>query len=116
MGASSKTFAGLTGIGDLIVTCTSHHSRNLRAGRLIGKGYSVKEAQEEVKMVVEGVKTCQAAYKLSKTLQVEMPITEQLFHALFKGKDAKLAVEDLMLRSRTHESEQILNDMHLKYL
>ncbi len=116
MGASALTFAGLAGVGDLIVTCTSMHSRNRRAGILIGQGKSLDKALKEIGMVVEGVKTCQAAYKLSKTLQVEMPITEQLFHVLFKGKDAKLAVEDLMLRSRTHESEQILNDMHLKYL
>lgn len=76
MGALPSTFAGLTGIGDLIVTCTSMHSRNRRAGILIGQGKTLDEALNTVGMAVEGVKTCQAAYELAKKLDVEMPITE----------------------------------------
>lgn len=105
MGASSKTFAGLTGIGDLIVTCTSNHSRNLRAGRLIGKGYSVKEAQEEVKMVVEGISATRAAKEIADKYKVNMPIIQEAYNILFKEKDCKEAVYDLMTRSRKHETE-----------
>lgn len=105
MGASSKTFAGLTGIGDLIVTCTSNHSRNLRAGRLIGKGYTVKKAQEEVKMVVEGISATRAAKELADKYKVSMPIIQEAYKILFKGKECKKAVYDLMTRSRKHETE-----------
>jgi len=109
MGALPNTFAGLTGIGDLIVTCTSMHSRNRRAGILIGQGKTLDEALNTVGMAVEGVKTCQAAYELAKKLDVEMPITEQLYQVLFKGKSPEEAVKDLMLRSKTFESEEGLN-------
>lgn len=105
MGARSKTFAGLTGIGDLIVTCTSSHSRNLRAGRLIGKGYTVKEAQNEVKMVVEGISATRAAKELADKHHVSMPIIHEAFNILFEGKDCRKAVYDLMTRSRKHETE-----------
>ncbi|MGI6622192.1 MAG: NAD(P)H-dependent glycerol-3-phosphate dehydrogenase [Clostridiaceae bacterium] len=105
MGANSKTFSGLTGIGDLIVTCTSKHSRNLRAGYLIGKGYSVQEAQNEVKMVVEGISATRVAKELSEKYKVNMPISQEAYKILFKGKDCKKAVYDLMTRSRKHESE-----------
>jgi len=110
MGALPSTFAGLTGIGDLIVTCTSMHSRNRRAGILIGQGKTLDEALNTVGMAVEGVKTCQAAYELAKRLGVEMPITEQLYYVLFEGKSPEEAVEDLMLRSKTFESEEGLNN------
>ena len=109
MGALPSTFAGLTGIGDLIVTCTSMHSRNRRAGILIGQGKTLDEALNTVGMAVEGVKTCHAAYELAKRLDVEMPITEQLYYVLFEGKSAEEAVEDLMLRSKTFESEEGIN-------
>ncbi len=103
MGAKAETFAGLSGIGDLIVTCTSLHSRNNRAGILLGKGYSLEETLAEIKMVVEGVNTAKAAYNLSRKYDVSMPITTEAFNILFKGKDAKKAVLDLMTRTRTAE-------------
>ena len=107
LGASALTFAGLSGIGDLIVTCTSMHSRNQRAGILIGKGMPAEQALSEIGMVVEGVKTCKAAYELAKSLNIEMPITEQLYQILYMGKDPASAVNDLMLRDKTHESEKL---------
>ncbi len=111
LGAKSQTFSGLTGIGDLIVTCTSVHSRNRRAGILIGQGKSVQEALDEVKMVVEGVATTKPAYELSKSLNVSMPITTEAYNVLFMGKDPKKAVKDLMMRDRTHETEEIAEDI-----
>jgi len=107
MGGKTQTFAGLTGIGDLIVTCTSMHSRNRRAGILIGQGYSVEAALNEVKMVVEGVVTAKAAYELSLKYNVSMPITEEAYKVLFEGKSAKEAVVDLMERGKKHEIEDI---------
>ncbi|HZJ82249.1 MAG TPA: NAD(P)H-dependent glycerol-3-phosphate dehydrogenase [Clostridia bacterium] len=109
MGAQASTFAGLTGIGDLIVTCTSMHSRNRRAGIMIGQGKSLDETLASIGMAVEGVKTCEAAYSLAKIKGVEMPITEQLYEILFKDKNPKEAVEDLMLRNKTFESEEGFN-------
>lgn len=103
MGAKPETFAGLSGVGDLIVTCTSMHSRNHRAGILLGKGYTLKEALDEVQMVVEGVNTIGAAYNLSKKYDVSMPITSESYKILFEGKDPKHAVIDLMTRSKTAE-------------
>jgi glycerol-3-phosphate dehydrogenase (NAD(P)+) len=107
MGADTYTFAGLSGIGDLIVTCTSMHSRNRRAGILIGQGKSVDEAISEVKMVVEGVKTTKAAYELSQKYDVEMPITEKLYEVLFNCKNPKYAVSELMMREKTMEAHEI---------
>ena len=104
MGGSPETFSGLTGIGDLIVTCASMHSRNRRAGILIGKGYTMDEAMKEVKMVVEGVYSARAARALSKKYQVSMPIVEQVNEVLFDGKPAKDALYDLMLRDRWAEN------------
>ncbi len=106
MGAREETFHGLSGIGDLIVTCTSMHSRNRRAGILIGQGKSMEEAQSEVKMVVEGVKTCRAAYDLAKKIGVEMPIVEQAYQVLFEGVTPKEAVKNLMGRDKKHETEK----------
>ncbi|MDM5316094.1 NAD(P)H-dependent glycerol-3-phosphate dehydrogenase [Fictibacillus sp. b24] len=107
MGANPLTFSGLTGIGDLIVTCTSVHSRNWRAGNMLGKGMKLDDVLENMGMVVEGVRTTQAAYELSKREEVEMPITQVLYDVLFNGKGAKQAVDDLMQRSRTHEVEDV---------
>lgn len=104
MGGSPETFSGLTGIGDLIVTCASMYSRNRRAGILIGKGYTMDEAMKEVKMVVEGVYSARAARALSKKYQVSMPIVEQVNEVLFDGKPAKDALYDLMLRDRRAEN------------
>lgn len=105
MGAKQQTFAGLAGIGDLIVTCTSMHSRNRRAGILIGQGKQVAEALKEVKMVVEGYYTTEPVYRISQKLDVSMPITTEAFEILFNGKDARQAVSDLMSRDKTHELE-----------
>jgi glycerol-3-phosphate dehydrogenase (NAD(P)+) len=105
LGANINTFSGLTGVGDLIVTCTSMHSRNRRAGILIGEGKSVDEALKEVKMVVEGVITTKAAYKLAQKAEVEMPIINEAYNVLFNGKDPALAVNDLMTRDKKFESD-----------
>ncbi|AND85106.1 NAD(P)H-dependent glycerol-3-phosphate dehydrogenase [Clostridium tyrobutyricum] len=104
LGGKKETFSGLTGIGDLIVTCTSMHSRNRRAGILIGKGKSAKEAVEEVGMVVEGIKACRAFYKLKNKLNVQMPITDSLYKVLFEKKDAKQVVYELMTRDKKDEN------------
>ena len=103
MGAKSETFLGLSGVGDLIVTCTSMHSRNRRAGILLGKGMSLKEALDEVKMVVEGVNTAEAALALGRKYNVSMPIVEEANKILFEGKSARLAVTDLMTRDKKAE-------------
>lgn len=107
MGGKYETFSGLTGIGDLIVTCASMHSRNRRAGILIGKGYTMEEAMKEVQMVVEGVYSAKAAMALSKKYQVPMPIVEQVNDVLFYGKSAKEAVQDLMLRDKRIEHSDL---------
>ncbi len=104
MGGKMQTFAGLSGIGDLIVTCESMHSRNRRAGILIGKGLSAQEAMQEVQMVVEGVYSAKAALALAKKYDVSMPIVEKVNEILFDGKKAQDAVNDLMLRDKTIES------------
>ena len=105
MGGRAETFAGLSGIGDLIVTCTSNHSRNHNAGYLIGQGKSYQEAMDEVKMVVEGVYSAKAALKLAEKYGVEVPITEQVNHVLFDGVAAKDAVLSLLVRNRTSECQ-----------
>lgn len=87
MGGKAETFAGLSGIGDLIVTCTSMHSRNRRAGILLGQGKSLEETLAEVKMVVEGVNTVQAACHLAEKYHVDLPITQAINDVLFHGKD-----------------------------
>ena len=103
MGADPMTFTGLTGIGDLIVTCASMHSRNRRAGILIGKGYTKDEAMAEVQMVVEGVYAAKAAHKLAEKYNVEMPIVEQVNAVLFDDKKPSEAVKELMLRDKKIE-------------
>ena len=108
MGGSPETFSGLTGIGDLIVTCASMHSRNRRAGILIGKGYTMEEAMKEVNMVVEGVYSARAARALSEKYQVSMPIVEQVNQVLFEGKSAKDALYELMLRDRRMENSDLV--------
>ncbi|WP_040211618.1 NAD(P)H-dependent glycerol-3-phosphate dehydrogenase [Clostridium polynesiense] len=104
LGGRAETFSGLTGMGDLIVTCTSVHSRNRRAGILIGKGMNLDETLKEVGMVVEGVKACRAFYKVKEELNVEMPITDILYKVLFDGKDPKDGVEELMSRDKKSET------------
>ncbi|KMJ59769.1 glycerol-3-phosphate dehydrogenase [Bacillus sp. LL01] len=113
LGANPLTFLGLTGMGDLIVTCTSVHSRNWRAGNMLGKGMKLEEVLENMGMVVEGVRTTKAAYQLSQKLQVKMPLTSALYHVLFDGVDPKDAVDELMSRSKTTELDdlaQLLGD------
>lgn len=111
MGAKPLTFAGLSGIGDLIVTCTSMHSRNRRAGILIGQGKSVSEAVKEVNMVVEGINTTKSTYELAKKIGVEMPITRELYLTLFADKDPREALNDLMLREQKHEMEEVVDKL-----
>lgn len=107
MGANPITFAGLAGLGDLIVTCTSAHSRNRRAGIAIGRGSTVEQALDLVGMVVEGVRTTRAARRLFTRYDAEMPITEQIYRVLFEGLSPGAAVNNLMRRGRTHEMEEV---------
>lgn len=105
MGGKAETFSGLSGIGDLIVTCTSMHSRNRRAGILIGQGMSVDEAQKTVNMVVEGVRSCKAAKELADRKGVEMPIITEAYNVLFNGQNPADAITNLMSRKKKNESE-----------
>ena len=104
MGARPDTFYGLSGIGDLIVTCASVHSRNRKAGFLMGQGRSMQEAMDEVNMVVEGVFSAKAGRELAEKYGVEMPIIEQVNRVLFEGKTPAEAVSDLMVRDKKIES------------
>ncbi len=108
MGGKYSTFSGLSGIGDLIVTCTSKHSRNRSAGYLIGQGKTYTEAMDEVKMVVEGVYSAKAALALSKKYNISMPIVEQVNKVLFEDIPAREAVMSLLLRDRAVESEDLV--------
>ena len=105
MGAHRDTFAGLAGVGDLIVTCTSMHSRNRRAGILIGQGKSAQEAMAEVGAVVEGYYAAKGAYELGKAKNIDMPITEAAYKVLYEGADVQDAVRALLNRSRKAEPE-----------
>jgi glycerol-3-phosphate dehydrogenase (NAD(P)+) len=109
MGANPLTFSGLTGIGDLIVTCTIVHSRNWRAGNLLGKGKNLQEVLDNMGMVVEGVRTTQAAWQLAQKYDVNMPITNALYNLLFNHADPKETVDALMARVKTHEMEDLSN-------
>jgi len=112
LGADISTFAGLSGIGDLIVTCTSMHSRNRRAGIMIGQGKSLEETLKEIQMVVEGITATEVAYKISIEKNIDMPITAEIYKVLFEGKDINEAIKSLMTRTKKHETEDL---MHLKY-
>lgn len=114
MGANPLTFSGLTGIGDLIVTCTSVHSRNWRAGNMLGKGQSLEEVLANMGMVVEGVRTTKAAYQLAKKMDVTMPITFALYDVLFNNQSPKEAVDNLMTRGRTNEMADLFNFLEEK--
>lgn len=105
MGSKQETFAGLAGVGDLIVTCTSMHSRNRRAGILIGQGKDPQTAMKEVGAVVEGYYAAKSAYELSKKMNVEMPIAWEAYAILYEGKDPREGVRGLMTRSKRHEFE-----------
>ncbi|MGX7351016.1 glycerol-3-phosphate dehydrogenase [Enterococcus canis] len=105
MGADPLTFIGLSGVGDLIVTGTSIHSRNWRAGNLLGQGHKLDEVLENMGMIVEGVSTTKAAYELSRQLNVEMPITETIYRVLYEDEDVKQAAKEIMLRDGKTEKE-----------
>lgn len=107
MGAQTETFAGLTGMGDLIVTCMSMHSRNRRCGIFIGQGLSSQEAISRVGMTVEGCAATKTAYELSKKYNVDMPITTEIYNVLYKDKNIKDGIADLMGRPKRHENEEI---------
>ncbi|NJE63483.1 NAD(P)H-dependent glycerol-3-phosphate dehydrogenase [Enterococcus durans] len=105
MGANPLTFIGLSGVGDLIVTCTSVHSRNWRAGNLLGKGHNLDEVLENMGMIVEGVSTTKAAVELAEQLGVDMPITQTIYRVLYEGEDIKKAAKEIMLRDGKMENE-----------
>ena len=111
MGAKYETLSGLTGIGDLIVTCASMHSRNRRAGILIGQGKTMQEAMDEVQMVVEGVYSAKAAMALAEKYQIPMPIIEQVNQVLFENKPVREAVTELMLRDKKAEHEDLWEEV-----
>lgn len=110
LGANPLSFLGLSGVGDLIVTSTSVHSRNWRAGNLLGKGHTLNGILNEMGMVVEGVQTTKAAYQLSKKQNVEMPITEGLYEILFNDRDPEEIVEQLMTREKREELDRLKNN------
>ncbi len=112
LGANPLTFAGLSGLGDLIVTCTSVHSRNWRAGNMLGQGKSLNEVLDNMGMVVEGIRTTEAAYHLAKNVGVEMPITTTLYQVLFENKKPEVAVDELMQRDRKREVEDLSSLFH----
>lgn len=114
LGGHPLTFAGLSGVGDLIVTCTSQHSRNRRAGVALGQGKPLETVLKEVGMVVEGVKAARVAYQLSVEKDISMPITQQAYKVLFEGADPKEAVADLMMRGKRHELEEVVEMSWLK--
>jgi glycerol-3-phosphate dehydrogenase (NAD(P)+) len=103
LGAEKETIMGLSGVGDLLLTCTDDQSRNRRMGLAIGSGKSLKHAQQEIVQVVEGVQTAKEIYKLAKKYQVNMPIVEQVYHVLYENVSAKQAVINLLERDYTHE-------------
>ena len=107
MGGKPETFSGLSGTGDLIVTCASQHSRNRRAGFLMGQGKTYQEAMDEVKMVVEGVYSAKAALKLAQLYNVEMPIVENVNKILFEGYSAKEALHSLITRDKKKEASSL---------
>ena len=107
MGAELSTFSGLSGIGDLIVTCTSMHSRNRRAGILVGKGLSIDETKKEIEMVVEGITATIAVYEMAEKMNIEMPITECIYRVITTDLNPEEGVMELMTRSKKHENESI---------
>lgn len=103
MGAKKETFYGISGLGDLVTTCISKYGRNRWLGEEIGKGKKLKDVLKNTEMVVEGVKTAESAYQLSRRHKVEMPITQQVYSVLYKGKDPRKAIHDLMTRAPREE-------------
>lgn len=115
LGANPLSFLGLSGVGDLIVTCTSAHSRNWRAGNLLGKGNNLDQVLEEMGMVVEGVRTVQAAHQFAKEQGVDMPITQGIYQILFEDKDPKDVVDELMRRNKRQEMDDISHLLKERY-
>lgn len=115
MGAAQLTFAGLAGVGDLIATCTSKHSRNWRAGYALGQGKSLEEVLQQMGMVVEGVRATKGAYQIAQQTGIDMPITTAIYQVLFEGKAPKAAVEELMGRRRIHEMEEVAEAIRLDW-
>jgi len=109
LGANPFSFLGLSGVGDLIVTCTSQHSRNWRAGNLLGQGYKLNTILNQMGMVVEGVYTVRAAYQIAEQKEVDMPITAGLYQVLFENKDPEDVVEQLMSRDKRMEMDDLIN-------
>ena len=107
LGGRQETFGGLSGIGDLMLTCSSNQSRNYRFGQLLSQGMQVQEAMDSIGMVVEGYYVTGTAYELSQKMGVDMPIVTQAYEVLYRGKDPKQALQDLMGRPKRHESEEI---------
>jgi glycerol-3-phosphate dehydrogenase (NAD(P)+) len=105
MGGKLDTFMGLSGIGDLIVTCTSMHSRNRRFGILVGKGVPIASALQQIGMTVEGYHATKLAYRLSQKFNIEMPIVDQLYKILYENASIQKSIETLMKRPKIHESE-----------
>ena len=105
LGARAETFSGLSGVGDLIVTCTSRHSRNRTCGLLIGQGVEPQQAMKEVGAVVEGYYAAKSAMELAQKTGVEIPITAEIYRVLYEGKNPKTVVSDLMTREKRHENE-----------
>ena len=103
LGGKEETFYGLSGLGDLIVTCLSEHSRNRKAGKLIGQGKSLEEARKEVGMVIESIDNIDVAYELGKLHNIEMPIVETVYKVLYEGLNPQDAVKDLMTRDKRCE-------------
>ncbi|ASS75177.1 glycerol-3-phosphate dehydrogenase [Tumebacillus algifaecis] len=115
LGASQMTLSGLAGVGDLIATCTSLHSRNYRAGFALGQGKSLEEVLDQMGMVVEGVRATKAAHKIALEKGVEMPITSAIYNLLFEGTPPRTAVEELMGRRRIHEMEEVAEAVSLTW-
>ena len=108
MGANPLTFSGLSGIGDLLLTCTGELSRNRTVGFQLGQGKKLDEILKDMRMVAEGVRTTKSAYFLARRMEVEMPITEQVYQVLYEDKNPRLAVRDLMQRDLKHELEHTI--------
>lgn len=109
LGGDVSTFFGLSGMGDLIVTCTSNHSRNRHAGILIGKGYTLDQVKDEVKMVVEGINATKIAYDLSNELKIDMPIVREMYGVIFENRDINNAIVNLMNRDKKYENEELIH-------
>jgi len=107
MGGDPRTFSGLSGIGDLVVTCGSRHSRNRRAGELLGQGLSLDETLQRIGMVVEGAHAIQVVHQLAAEMKIDMPITNACYRVLYAGQNPRDGVEELMKRNKKHEMEEI---------